>query len=93
MIKYIMSFLDNDVLFYTILFICYANLMADIALGYYVFVILFGLLVVLLSFYISNKTIVLFISLIFINIMILKYDKLTLLRVRDHAGPSKPLSL
>ena len=75
-----MSFLDSDILFYIVFFLCFINIVSDIAIGYYVFVILFGLLILLLSFFMTNKTIILFISLIITNITIMKYDKLTLLR-------------
>lgn len=75
-----MSLLENPALFYIVVFLCYINLMADVALGYYVFIVVFILLIILLSFFISNKTVALLISLIVTNIMIMKYDKLTLLK-------------
>ena len=75
-----MSFLESDSLFYITVFLCYINLLADIALGYHIFVIVFGLFVLLMSNYVSNKTVVLFLSLILTNLIMMKYDKLTLLR-------------
>lgn len=75
-----MSFLDSKLIYFIVVFLCAINLISDALLGYYIFIVIFGLIAFLLTFYIKNSTIVLFTSLIITNIIIMKYDKLRLLR-------------
>jgi hypothetical protein len=67
------SILENRYIFYVVLFICFLNLMADVAAREFLFVFLFLGMIFILDFFITNKTLLLFISFMISNVLLLKF--------------------
>lgn len=65
--------LDNKVLFYVVIFICFINLIADVASHDFMFVLFFIIMVFSLDPFFENKMILLFLSLITTNVFLLKF--------------------
>jgi hypothetical protein len=67
------EFLDNKIVFYVVIFICFINLIADISSHDFMFVLFFLVMVFSLDPFFENKTILLFLALITTNVFLLKF--------------------
>ena len=67
------SILENKVLFYIVIFICFINIIADISSHDFMFVIFFLIMVFALDPFFENKMILLFLTLITTNVFLLKF--------------------
>jgi hypothetical protein len=67
------SILENRYVFYVVIFICFLNLMADVAAREFLFVFLFLAMIFVLDFFIDNKTLLLFLSFMISNVLLLKF--------------------
>ena len=67
------SILENRYVLYTVIFICFINLMSDIATKDFLFVFLFLAMVFFLDFFIDNKTLLLSLSFMISNVLLLKF--------------------
>ena len=67
------SILENRYVFYVVIFICFLNLMADVAAREFLFVFLFLGMIFVLDFFIDNKTLLLFLSFMISNVLLLKF--------------------
>ena len=65
--------LENRYVFYVVAFICFINLLSDIAAKEFVFFFTFFLLVLFLQFFIENKTLLLLIAFMINNVLLLKF--------------------
>jgi len=65
--------LENRYVLYAVIFVCFLNLMADIAAHEFLFVFCFLGMVLLLDFVIENKTLLLFLSFMVTNVLLLKF--------------------
>ena len=65
--------LENRYILYTVIFICFFNLLADVAMQEFFFAFLFLLTVFVLDMFIDNKTILLSVSFVFINCLMFKF--------------------
>jgi hypothetical protein len=67
------SILENRYVLYVVIFICFLNLMADIAARDFLFVFLFFGMVFVFDYFIENKTLLLFLSFMVSNVLLLKF--------------------
>lgn len=65
--------LENRYVLYTVIFICFINLLADVATQEFFFAFLFLLVIFLMDSMIDNKIISLSVSFVFVNIVMLKF--------------------
>ena len=67
------SILENKVIFYVVIFICFINIIADISSHDFMFVVFFLIMVFSLDTFFENKMILLFLTLITTNVFLLKF--------------------
>ncbi len=65
--------LENRYVFYAIAIICFMNLLADVAAKEFLFFFTFFIMVVVLQFFIENRTLILFIAFMVNNVILLKF--------------------
>lgn len=65
--------LENRYVLYTVIFICFINLVADVATQEFFFAFLFLIIIFVMDSFIDNKTVSLSVSFVLVNILMLKF--------------------
>ena len=65
--------LENRYILYTVIFICFINLVADVATHEFFFAFLFLIIIFVMDSFIDNKIVSLSVSFVLVNIVMLKF--------------------